>query len=35
MPAGAVVTLTGAEENGFAGVIYRGQRGWAFAAYLQ
>ncbi len=35
MPAGTVVTLTGAEESGFAGVIYRGQRGWAYAAYLK
>ncbi len=35
MPAGAVVTLAGEEENGFARVIYRGQSGWAFAAYLE
>ena len=34
MPAGAVVTLTGDSANGFAGVVYNGQFGWAYAAYL-
>jgi len=34
MPAGAMVTLTGQASNGFAGVVYNGTTGWAFAAYL-
>lgn len=34
MPGGAEVELTGDESNGFLGVIYNGQRGWASAQYL-
>jgi len=34
MPVGAVVTRTGDAANGFAGVVYNGQFGWAYAAYL-
>jgi hypothetical protein len=34
MAFGAEVTLTGGAENGFLGVDYRGERGWAAAAYL-
>lgn len=34
MPQGASVSLTGDSSNGFAGVIYNGASGWAFAEYL-
>ena len=34
MPAGATVTLTGEEMNGYRSVSWNGQAGWAFAAYL-
>lgn len=34
MPAGATVTVTGAERNGFLPVTYRGTAGWAYAQYL-
>lgn len=34
MPGGAEVTLTGEEENDFAGVRYNGTSGWAHTAYL-
>ncbi len=34
MAFGAEVTLTGGAENGYLGVDYRNQRGWAAAAYL-
>lgn len=34
MPPAAEVTLTGSEENGFAGVAYGGTRGWASTQYL-
>lgn len=35
MPAGADVMLTGASENGFYSVEYRGTAGWAFADYVE
>ncbi|HEY8447990.1 MAG TPA: SH3 domain-containing protein [Thermomicrobiales bacterium] len=35
MPAGATVQLTGDQQNGFLGVIYNGQRGWAYGDYLR
>jgi hypothetical protein len=35
IPAGAAVELTGDQQNGFLGVIYNGQRGWAYGDYLQ
>ena len=34
MPSGVAVTLTGAEQSGFAGVIYNGTNGWASTDYL-
>ena len=34
MPSGASVTLTGASQSGFLGVIYNGGNGWASADYL-
>jgi uncharacterized protein YraI len=34
MPLGAEVTLTGATSNGFSGVTYNGNRGWAASSYL-
>ena len=34
MPQGATVSLTGDSSNGFAGVIYNGISGWAYAEYL-
>jgi uncharacterized protein YraI len=34
MPGGAVVELTGDSANGFLGVIYNGNRGWAHGDYL-
>jgi soluble lytic murein transglycosylase-like protein len=34
MPAGAVVNLTGAAQNGYVLVLYNGARGWASATYL-
>lgn len=34
MPEGADVTLTGAEEDEFLGVIYDGTNGWASSQYL-
>lgn len=34
LPYGARVTLTGASDNGFLGVIYNGTNGWAHADYL-
>lgn len=34
MPVGASVTLTGTEQNGFAGVRYNGASGWASLDYL-
>jgi uncharacterized protein YraI len=34
MPAGAKVTLTGDETDGFFGVVYGGTFGWAYGAYL-
>jgi uncharacterized protein YraI len=35
IPSVAVVTLTGAAQDGFLGVVYEGQEGWADAAYLE
>jgi uncharacterized protein YraI len=35
MPPGAVVTVTGAIDNGFYPVSYRGEEGWAHYKYLQ
>jgi uncharacterized protein YraI len=35
MAAGAGVTLTGDESNGFVAVSYQGTKGWAFADYLR
>lgn len=35
IPAGAGVDLTGDQQNGFLGVIYNGQRGWAYGDYLR
>ncbi|HRA48670.1 MAG TPA: SH3 domain-containing protein [Thermomicrobiales bacterium] len=34
MPDGATVTLTGAADSGFLGVLYNGANGWASADYL-
>jgi uncharacterized protein YraI len=34
MDEGAVVELTGEEENGFFGVVFQGIKGWAYGAYL-
>ncbi len=34
LPAGATVTLTGQNVNGFRSVTYKGFSGWAFGAYL-
>jgi len=34
LPAGAIVTLTGQNVNGFRSVTYMGFSGWAFGAYL-
>jgi uncharacterized protein YraI len=34
MPDGAAVELTGDSANGFAGVVYNGTWGWAFAEFL-
>lgn len=34
MPAGATVTLTGQNANGFSSVVYNGASGWAFAEFL-
>jgi uncharacterized protein YkwD/uncharacterized protein YraI len=34
IPAVALVTLTGQAQDGFLGVTYEGQQGWANAAYL-
>jgi uncharacterized protein YraI len=34
MPFGATVTLTGASDSGFLGVIYNGNNGWASADYI-
>lgn len=34
MPGGADVELTGDQANGFYGVIYDGNRGWAYGDYL-
>jgi uncharacterized protein YraI len=33
--AGARVTLTGVESNGFVAVSCQGAKGWAFADYLR
>jgi uncharacterized protein YkwD/uncharacterized protein YraI len=35
IPAAAVVTLTGDAQDGYLGVVFDGQQGWADAAYLQ
>jgi uncharacterized protein YkwD/uncharacterized protein YraI len=35
IPSVAVVTLTGEAQDGFLGVVYNGQEGWADAAYLE
>lgn len=35
MPPGAVVTVTGAKDNGFYPVRYRDQEGWAHSKYLK
>lgn len=35
IPSIAVVTLTGEAQDGFLGVTYNGQHGWADAAYLE
>jgi uncharacterized protein YkwD/uncharacterized protein YraI len=35
IPPVAVVTLTGEAQDGFLGVVYNGQEGWADAAYLE
>ncbi len=35
IPSVAVVTLTGEAQDGFLGVLYEGQEGWADAAYLE
>ena len=35
IPAVSVVSLTGEAQDGFLGVDFDGQRGWADAAYLQ
>jgi uncharacterized protein YkwD/uncharacterized protein YraI len=35
IPSVAVVTLTGEAQDGFLGVVYNGQQGWADAAYLE
>ena len=34
MPYGAALTLTGASDSGFVGVIYNGTNGWASEQYL-
>lgn len=34
IPAGALVTLTGQQSNGFHSVSYNGRAGWAFSTYL-
>ncbi len=34
MPANATVTITGGLQNNYLPVVYQGQAGWAFAAYL-
>lgn len=35
IPSVSVVTLTGQAQDGFLGVVFNGQEGWADAAYLQ
>jgi uncharacterized protein YkwD len=35
IPSVSVVTLTGEAQDGYLGVVYNGQTGWADAAYLQ
>jgi uncharacterized protein YraI len=35
MPTGAVVTVTGKKQNGFLSVTYKGEKGWAYAQYLE
>lgn len=35
IPAVSQVTLTGEAQDGYLGVLYNGQQGWADAAYLQ
>ena len=35
IPTVAVVTLTGEAQDGFLGVVFDGQQGWADAAYLE
>jgi uncharacterized protein YkwD/uncharacterized protein YraI len=35
IPSVSVVTLTGEAQEGFLGVVFNGQEGWADAAYLQ
>jgi uncharacterized protein YraI len=35
IPSVAAVTLTGDAQDGFLGVVYNGQEGWADAAYLE
>jgi uncharacterized protein YraI len=35
IPTVAVVSLTGEAQDGFLGVVYDGQQGWADAAYLE
>ena len=34
LPAGAMVTLTGQQSNGFHSVSFNGRTGWAFSTYL-
>lgn len=34
LPAGATVTVTGQQSNGFHSVSYNGKTGWAFSTYL-
>ena len=34
IPAGTVLTLAGEGRNGFVPVVYQGQRGWVYAAYV-
>ena len=35
IPAVALVSLTGEAQDGYLGVVYNGQQGWADAAYLE
>ena len=35
IPTVAIVTLTGQAQDGFLGIVYDGQQGWADAAYLE